>query len=387
MILGAGPFQVAAIRRAVAQGLRVITVDHTPANPGHRHSHLSVDVSTRDVEAVLEAAKAHRIDGIFTMASDVALPAVAHVAAALGLPGPDPAAVEVTTQKNRFRSFQHRSGIPAPAFIEVDSLEQAARAWAGGPAMVKPAANSGSRGVVRLDTLDEAARPAFEQARRLSYNDRICLEEYVAGFDVTAEGFVEDGVVRHCFVTRKHVEGFAVIGHELPFRLAPSPMAAIRGQVQSVFDALGPMTGPFDADLRVDEERVVLLEIAPRLGGNGVPVLVEAATGVPLIDLAIRNAMGEDLPDVSPAPAKPRHAAVLLRSPCPGRVRSRATDEAMRVRLPGITDLCLHLDVGDRVERFEHGGHVFGYCVLEVGDDADYPAAATRVHAALEMVL
>ncbi|MDH3396712.1 MAG: carbamoyl-phosphate-synthetase, partial [Acidimicrobiia bacterium] len=72
MILGAGIFQLAGIRRAADLGCEVITVDYLPDNIGHRFSNESVDASTTDVDAVLDAARRMNIDGIVTFSSDVA---------------------------------------------------------------------------------------------------------------------------------------------------------------------------------------------------------------------------------------------------------------------------------------------------------------------------
>ena len=69
MILGAGPFQVYGIQRAVELGYHVITVDYLPDNFGHAFSHGYVNASTTDIEAVIEAAKRERIDGIATFSS------------------------------------------------------------------------------------------------------------------------------------------------------------------------------------------------------------------------------------------------------------------------------------------------------------------------------
>jgi len=70
MILGAGPLQVSAIRKAVELDLEVITVDYLPENMGHRYSHHFVNCSTTDREGVLYAAREMEIDGICTFSSD-----------------------------------------------------------------------------------------------------------------------------------------------------------------------------------------------------------------------------------------------------------------------------------------------------------------------------
>ncbi len=148
MILGAGLFQLAAIRKATELGYRVVTVDYLPDNVGHRFGHHYVDCSTTDRGAVRAAAEELSIDGIFSMASDVAVPTVAHVAAALGLRGPTPQAAATLTDKARFRQLQESSSLDHPRWSAGTSLEALRPSLAALPptVVVKPADTSGSPG-------------------------------------------------------------------------------------------------------------------------------------------------------------------------------------------------------------------------------------------------
>ena len=77
LILGGSRFQVPLIRRAKERGLRVITCDYLPENPGHRLADEYHNVSTTDREAVLALARRIGIDAVASFASDPAMPAVA----------------------------------------------------------------------------------------------------------------------------------------------------------------------------------------------------------------------------------------------------------------------------------------------------------------------
>lgn len=374
MVLGAGVFQLEAIRKASAMGHHVITVDYLPGNIGHLISDEYVNASTIDSDSVLQAAREHRIDGIFTMSSDIALPAVAHVAEALGLPGPRSETVNLLTRKNRFRRLQKELGLDSPRSIEVTSFDESRAKWQGVEALVKPAVSSGSRGVARIRALDESARPVIEAACEFSYNDTACLEEFIDGRDACMEGFVLDGQVAVACTTDKHVRGFAVLGHEMPGDISPERQAEMIRQVQAVLTAAGHRNGPFDADFRLTTDRTVLLEITPRLGGNGVPALTQLSHGLPLITAAIQSALGEtpclepDRPEREPQPG----AAILFYSEFTGTVTSVAPEPEIRKRVPGVLELCMNLKPGQEVQRFKHGGHVFGYGVLVNKDERPF---------------
>lgn len=190
MVLGAGMYQVPGIRAAVARGLRVITADWDLRNPGHRHSHAQVEVSTTDLDGVLRAAQAEEIHGIVTFASDVATPTVAYVADAMNLSGPSSAAIQTLSNKARTRALQHRNGLTAPPFAVGGDVEELADATAGitGPIIVKPADSSGSRGVTQVERRDEATfHAAVQAARSFSRSRQVCVEAFVPGEEVGGE--------------------------------------------------------------------------------------------------------------------------------------------------------------------------------------------------------
>ena len=65
MILGASILQLPAIQKAVEMGLEVIAVDMNPDAVGFKVPGVFREViSTIDIDAIVEAAKKHKIDGI-----------------------------------------------------------------------------------------------------------------------------------------------------------------------------------------------------------------------------------------------------------------------------------------------------------------------------------
>ena len=87
LMLGGSMQQIPIIKRAKEMGLYVITCDYCPDNPGHKFADEYYNVSTTDLDAVLELAKRLNIDGIVAYASDPAAPTAAYVSEKLGLPG------------------------------------------------------------------------------------------------------------------------------------------------------------------------------------------------------------------------------------------------------------------------------------------------------------
>ena len=272
MILGAGTWQLPLIRRCASKDLEVVTVDNIPGNIGHAFAHRSLDISTVDTDRVIEAAMELRIDAISTMASDVAVPSVAAVAARLGLNGPSPRQAGIMCQKSKFRALQHEHGLPTVAFHEVGPGDDAP--WdalkSEGPWLVKPVDSSGSRGVLVLDADDRAhAARAVQESRRFSRSSRVCIERFVEGTSVSGDGFLHNGEISDACITNKIARGFVVHGHELPSPLGQATQREVLELVEATCAALDYRNGPVDFDVVVGAESNLVIEIAPRLGGTG----------------------------------------------------------------------------------------------------------------------
>ena len=191
-MLGASWLQTPPIEYARSMGYHVITCDNRPDNPGHALANESFDVSTTDREGVLALAKDQNVDAVLAYASDPSVPAAAFAAAALGLPGNPPTSVDLLTHKHRYRAFLRDNDFLTPPFRSATSIEEARRELAqlSLPAIAKPVDSSGSKGVLRIDHLDELPA-AFRRSLEFSRSGRVILEEYFArvGHQVTGDGF------------------------------------------------------------------------------------------------------------------------------------------------------------------------------------------------------
>lgn len=77
MILGTSALQVPAIYKAKEFGYHVIGIDINPKSVGVNLCDEFYEISTMDKDMVLDLATEKRIDGIYTMATDISGPAPA----------------------------------------------------------------------------------------------------------------------------------------------------------------------------------------------------------------------------------------------------------------------------------------------------------------------
>src|SRR5213593_4400868 len=118
-MVGAGRHQRRAIERARELGLRVVAVDRNPEAPGLAAADEGEVVDFTDVEAVTEAGRRHRVDGVLTVSADRAVPVVAAVAEALGLPGIGVETAHLMTHKVAMRRRLAEGGVPQPQYAAV----------------------------------------------------------------------------------------------------------------------------------------------------------------------------------------------------------------------------------------------------------------------------
>jgi biotin carboxylase len=392
MVLGAGPFQVAGIRKAVELGYIVISVDNVPGNPGHGYAHHSLNFSTTEREALADQADALAIDGVCTFSSDIAVPSVGYICDRLGLPGVSLATAERMSAKHRFRETQLHAGLPHPAFMvahepgELEGLDDRLRF----PLMFKPVDASGSRGVRLVPGASaEAIASAFSYAQAYSSAGGVCIEEFVPGREVGGDAILFGGKIAFVAITEKHFEGFVVTGHNFPAMLLDEDRRRIGAAIAECASAVGYTEGPLNFDVKVSPEYVVVLEMSARNGGNGIPAIIYRATGVDVEKAAIQLALGEAVavpPSVDADLLVRRGAASrIFGSSLGGTLRHINSLEQARALVPELFDLNVAVPVGGRVGPFEHNGNLVGCALFDCEDRDRYADIAARIEAALDM--
>jgi biotin carboxylase len=116
---------------------------------------------------------------------------------------------------------------------------------------------------------------------------------------------------------------------------------------------------------------VLVVECAARIPGGQMADLVRHAVGVDLVDVQLRMALGEELPDelVQPRFRQPLAIRFLTAQPGPlptGRVRHVGTLEKV-LAFPGVVQADTYLTVGETIRPVRLDGDRRGY-VIAVGD-------------------
>jgi biotin carboxylase len=370
LFLGGSLFQVPPIQYAKRQGHYVITCDYLPDNPGHQYADEYYNVSTTDMESVLELAEKLDIDGIVAYASDPSAPTCAYVGNKLGLPSNPYESVKVLSRKDLFRAFLVKHDFYTPqseSFYKLANGYKFAKQMTM-PIIVKPVDSSGSKGVRAVRSLEEFEE-AFLYAMQFSRERKVVVEDFFvrSGYQVAGDGFVVDGkLVFRCFANEhfdNNVNSYVPIGESFPSVADDCQQSEAHSETQRLLKLLNMKTGALNFDFHFDANgKFSFLELGPRNGGNLIPEVITYATGVDLVKYTVDAALGLDCSELLMAPVTGYYSSYMVHSLKSGVVSEIWYSEKMKGK---ILEQSLTVSVGDYVEKFDGSNHTLGTMILK----------------------
>ena len=375
LLLGGAHYLRPVIREAHALGLHVITCDYLPDNAAHKLSDQYLNISILDKDAVLDAARELKIDGVMSFACDPGVVTAAYVAEKLGLPSPGSyEATCILQDKGRFRAFLRDNGFTVP-WARSYTDRQAALADAKNftwPCIVKPVDCAGSKGVRRVDSSFEL-ESAIDYALDFSHSGAFIIEQFITqrGYSSDTDCFVKDGVLCYCSFDEQRFDReaenpYTPAAYSWPSGMPQEIQAELRSELQRLMTLLGITTGVFNIETRQGTDgRAYIMECTPRGGGNRLSEVLEMATGTKLVQNAVRAAVGLPVDDMSDPVYKGHWAEIILHSRQAGVYQSVQIDPAV---MPYVVQEDYWVLPGEEIERFSGANKAIGTLVLNFPD-------------------
>ena len=368
LIANRGEIAVRIIRTLRSMGIASVAV-YSDADAGARHVREAGEAvrigpapaagSYLNIDAIIEAAKATGAAAVHPgygfLAENPKL-ALACAEAGLVFIGPPPAAIEAMGDKIAAKATVAAAGVPVvPGFTDEDPIPANGSLF---PALVKPSAGGGGKGMVVVRTADELPA-ALESARRTAQaafgDGRLLIEKYVdrprhIEIQVFADthGTVVHLGERECSLQRRHQK----IIEEAPSPFLDSALRAEMGAAAveaarsvgyvgagTVEFIVNGSTSPGRRPPGAPREPVefYFMEMNTRLQVEH-PV-TELVTGLDLVEWQIRVAAGEPLTFTS-APAFRGHAVeARIYAEDPSRGFLPTGGVVLALREPGATDV------------------------------------------------
>lgn len=319
------------------------------------------------------------------------------VAARLGLPHNPVEALMAAADKALQRHLWAAAEVPQPAFRVVttgadEHVLARAAVELGFPCVVKAVSLSGSRGVLRVDDRAGAAAAARRIRQILTGAGRpdhepLLVEQYVPGWEVSVDGFLGDGALTVTAVFDKPdtPEGptFEETLLVTPSRLAERILSAALNVSERAAAALGLQYGPIHAELRIDGERAVMLELAARSIGGLCSRALRFLGGISLEAMVLANSLGRRV-----TPSRLAGAAGVLMLPVErAGVLHAIEGRSEAAAIAGITGISITIPVGQVVRPLPEGDRYLGFIFAEAQWPEEVEAALRAARQCLRVVI
>ena len=343
----------------------------------------AIAVNFDRAEESLEALRGLAFDAVAAMGDRPAVLA-AEVAAALKLPFHPPAAARACHDKYLARQLYQAAGLRVPRFFRASFTEDPAplAERAPYPCVLKPVGLSASRGVIRANNRDEFVA-AFHRIARIG-EAFLQVESYIPGREFAVEGLVTAGELQALAVFDKPdpLEGpyFEETIYVTPSREPPAVQNALLETTARAARALGLWHGPVHAELRYNREGAWMLEAAARPIGGLCARALRFAGGLPLEELILRHAVGEDVR--SARLEQPASGVMMIPIPKGGIYESvEGIDRAEAVG--GIEAIVITAQPGQQLVPLPEGASYLGFIFARGPGPEHVETSLRRSHAEL----
>lgn len=302
-IIGASYLQNPLILKAKEMGLETHVFAWAAGDVGEKTADYFYPISIVEKDQILEKCKEIGIDGICSIASDLAAITVNYVAAKMGLTGNSLECTHKSTNKHAMREAFQKNGDPSPKSILIHSIENLQGVKINYPVIVKPVDRSGSRGITKVESYEELST-AIQCAEEQGFEKDALVEEFATGQEYSVECVSYHGKHHFLAMTKKYTTGapkFIETGHIEPAPISHEKLEEVKCTVFHALDTLGIQNSASHTELKISKNgKIAFIEIGGRMGGDCIGSdLVELSTGIDFVAAVIKIALGQE-PDLQP---------------------------------------------------------------------------------------
>lgn len=296
-IIGASYLQVPLITKAKDMGYETHVFAWECGDPGEEIADIFYPVSIVEKERILQICKNVKVDGICSIASDLAMLTVNYIATELKLTGNSMETTLRSTNKKSMREAFYAKHDPIPTFACYSDYSEIDLEHICFPIILKPSDRSGSRGITKINKLEELYA-AFLYAKEESFEKKVLIEEFIEGDEYSVEYISYKGEHIYLATTKKITTGaphFIEMGHREPSGLSENEILKIKKIINHALDTLGIENGASHSEIKITPEgKIYIIEIGARMGGDCIGShLVYYSTGLDYVQMVIQIALNE----------------------------------------------------------------------------------------------
>jgi biotin carboxylase len=319
-----------------------------------------IDTAGCTPEELIQLVHAEHPQGI-TSYFDADLHLQAWLGAALGLAGPSIEAAARLNDKLLQREALAQAGVPVPQFCalvdhpDADDLDRLCETLSF-PMLLKPRDGHSGRGIFPVSNRAEL----IEALRGLERPSRMIVEEQMADLPAKDAPYADrvsvDSVVRGGKHSHLGILGlfpmappFRSSGGFFPAEVPRSDIPELFGLASASIRAMGADTGCYRTEVKLTPDGHKVIEINGRPTGL-TPAVVQLASGVPLLELSMRLALGERVCVKGPVTCDRIAYRYYREPPMSARKVCGITGLQRLQERAGVMQIDVHKRVGDPVD-------------------------------------
>ena len=343
-----------------------------------------VNMAGLSMQETVSLLRTHSPDGLVAYRDEDVL-LLASLAEELGLRYRTPEVARRLLDKLRQREALRDAGLPTPSCWELPADRdpttiEAFAAVVEYPAVLKPRIGSGGQFTMPVADAGDLVRAVSLLPPHAGGDAGMFVEQYLEsaetapneryGSYVSVESLVSDGEISHLAVTGRFptAEPFRETGFFIPADLSPAQQGAVLEVATAAVRALGLKTGDSHTEIKLTPEGPRVLEVNGRVGG-GVPEMLFQASGVSIIELSMRVALGEAVAVAGPVPCAKVGWRFLFQPPRSAQRVVSIEGLDRLAALSGVNDIFVNRSPGDPIDWREGTRH---YIYSVYGVSADY---------------
>lgn len=300
LILGGYMHMVSVVETAQKMGLYTIVVDRDAGSPAKAVADQSYDVSTDDLERLVEIAKSEGINGVFNGFDDINTWHALALCEKLDLPFyATREQLAICSDKEHFKQHCRNYGIPVIEEYAITSEEDFKRLTY--PVIIKPVDSYASQGITVCYSPEEM-KEGCVKAAAYSKNDKVIIERFIDNsYGVMMFYTVKNGEITLSAMTDRHVHKQYKEHPPLPTATVfPSRhldhyLETLDARVRIMLQGMDIQNGVLFIQSLYEDGEYFFYEMGFRLSGTQYYTIVEKQTGINLLEMALDFAVGRDL--------------------------------------------------------------------------------------------
>lgn len=261
----------------IAAGHKVTVVGGNPEDVLAKSADDYVNLDYSDIGQTRRLINERNIEFLVPGCNDRSYMVCAEINADGRFPGIDPfATAEVINNKEKFRAFSFKFGLPTPRVLEQDEI---GTRW---PVIVKPVDAFSGRGVTIIhDDIKTALTTAISIAKNESVLGACIVEDFVEGQLYSHTAFIQGGDIIFDHIVEEHgtANPFVVDTSRVVYNFLDSMLVCIRENIRLIATELNLLDGLIHTQFISNGKQYWLIEITRRCPGDLYSQLIELSTG------------------------------------------------------------------------------------------------------------